>query len=65
MNKNYVINMIPLSRCIEVLKYTNKLSTEQIKSIIFYLQKLQSTGTDRNHKAYSENTNIPLRSKFN
>lgn len=57
--------MIPLSRCIEVLKYTNKLSDEQRKSIIFYLQKLQTIGTDRNHKAYSENTSIPLKSKFN
>jgi hypothetical protein len=57
--------MIPLSRCIEVLKYTNKLSAEQTKSIIFYLQKLQSIGTDRNHKAYSGDTSIPLRSKFN
>lgn len=57
--------MIPLSRCIEILKYTNKLSEEQTKSIKFYLEKLQIIGTDRNRKAYSNNTNIPLKSKYN
>lgn len=56
--------MIPLSRCIEILKYTNKLSDEQTKSIKFYLEKLQRTGTDRNNRVYSENTNIPLKSKY-
>ena len=49
--------MIPLSRCIELLDYTEKLSIEQKKSIIFYLKRLRDDvqRPKRQKENYSKN----------
>ena len=57
--------MIPLSRCIELIDYVDKLSGEQRKAIKHYLLRLQREGLNRNEGLYSnEPSKMPLKSKF-